>query len=213
MKLGKILAPVFAVLGLILMITTTGVCLMSLDAEPRGEVPQEAITCAAKTLLAIAEGDFATAAEQMYGQPDLGIGENLTGEAEAIWEIFRQGITCWPISNDPSDYYVSGNGFAVEAEVSVPQIASITDSLTAHARELMNERIAAAEEMADIYDENNDFRQDVVAEVLEQAMALALAEEPEYQTFQTTLRLVREDGRWWAVPDDTLLKALSGGLA
>lgn len=212
MKLGKILAPVFAVLGLILMITTTGVCLMSLDAQPRGEVPQEAADCAVAMLNAIAQGDFSAAAEKMYGTPDLGVSENLTAEAAAVWEIFRTGIRC-SIPAGTEQYTVSGSSFAVEAEVSVPQIASITDSLTAHARDLMNERIAAAEEMADIYDENNDFRQDVIEAVMAQAMDLALEEEPEYQTCKTTLGLVRENGRWWVVPDETLLKTLAGGLA
>ncbi len=212
MKLGKILAPVFAVLGLILMITTTGVCLMSLDAQPRGEVPQEAADFAVAMLNDIAQGDFSAAAEKMYGTPDLGVDENLTEEAAAVWKIFRTGIRC-SIPAGTEQHTVSGNGFAVEAEVSVPQIASITDSLTAHARDLMNERIAAAEEMADIYDENSEFRQDVIEEVMAQAMTLALQEEPEYQTFRTTLGLIREDDRWWVVPDDTLLKALSGGLS
>lgn len=212
MKLGKILAPIFGVLGLVLMITTTGVCLMSLDAQPRGEVPQEAADCAVAMLNDIAQGDFSAAAERMYGTPDLGVNENLTEEATAVWQIFRTGIRC-SIPAGTEQYTVSGTGFAVEAEVSVPQIESITDSLTAHARDLMNQRIAAAEEMADIYDENNDFRQDVIEEVMAQAVALALEEEPEYQTCQTTLRLIREDDRWWVVPDDTLLKALSGGLA
>lgn len=212
MKLGKILAPIFGVLGLVLMVTTAGLCFASLDAQPRGDVPQEAITCAAKTLLAISEGDFATAAEQMYGQPDLGVGEELSEEAAAVWALFCEGITC-TISNDPSDYYVSGSGFAVDAQITVPQIPSLTDSLLDHARELMNQRIAAAEEMAEIYDDSGNFRQDVVEDVLAQAMTLTLSEEPETMTLPTTLRLIRENGRWWAVPDDNLMKALSGGLA
>lgn len=213
MKLGKILAPVFGILGLVLMIATVGLSFASLDAQPRGEVPQEAITCGAKTLLAISEGDFTAAAEQMYGQPDLGVAEELSEEAAAVWEIFRSGITCWPISNDPSDYYVSGSGFAVDVQITVPQISTITDSLTDHAGELMNRRIAAAEEMAEIYDDSGNFRQDVVADVLKEAMDLSLAEEPESMTVQATLGLVYRDGKWWAVPDENLLNALSGGLA
>lgn len=212
MKLGKMLAPIFGVLGLVLMVTTAGLCFASLDAQPRGDVPQEAITCATKTLLAISEGDFATAGEQMYGQPDLGVEEELSGEAAAVWELFCKGITC-TISNDRSDYYVSGSGFAVDAQITVPQIPSLTDSLSEHARELMNQRIATAEEMAEIYDDSGNFRQDVVEDVLAQAMTLTLSEEPETMTLSTTLRLIRENGRWWAVPDDNLMKALSGGLA
>lgn len=212
MKLGKMLAPIFGALGLILMVATAGLCFASLDAQPRGDVPQEAITCATKTLLAISEGDFATAAEQMYGQPDLGVEEELSGEAAAVWALFCKGITC-TISNDRSDYYVSGSGFAVDAQITVPQIPSLTDSLSDHARELMNQRIAAAEEMAEIYDDSGNFRQDVVEDVLAQAMTLTLSEEPETMTLSTTLRLIRENGRWWAVPDDNLMKALSGGLA
>ena len=212
MKFGKMLAPVFAVLGLVLMIGTVGLCLSSLDAQPKGDIPQEAMTCAEKTLLAISEGDFATAAAQMYGQPDLGLGETMTQEAFAVWEIFRKGITC-TVSNVSSDYYVSGSGFAVDTVLTVPKIASITDTLKDHTRELMNGRIAAAEEMADIYDDDHEFRQELVDEVLAEAMTLALSEEPETTTITTTLNLVYRDGQWWAVPEESLIKALSGGLA
>lgn len=212
MKFGKMLAPIFAVLGLVLMAASVGLCLSSLDAQPKGDVPQEAVSCAAKTLLAISEGDLATAAEQMYGQPDLGVGEDLTAEAAAVWEIFCKGITC-TVSNAASDYYVSGSGFAVDTVLTVPKIASITDTLKDHARERMNARIAAAEEMADIYDDDHEFRQELVEEVLAEAMTLALSEEPETTTITTTLNLIYRDGQWWAVPEESLIKALSGGLA
>lgn len=210
MKAARFFAVILGIAGLILMLGTTGLCLTSLDASVKlTEVPQEAVQCAKELQQALAEGNLAAAGQKLYGQPDLGVDGGLTGEAAAVWEKFRTGISCEFIS----DYYVSGSDIAIDAVVTVPDIASITDSLQDHALTQMNERIAAATEMAELYDGENNFRVELIEEVMAQAVELSFAEAPEMLTYETTWTLVSRDGQWWVAPDQALLKALAGGLA
>lgn len=210
MKIARFFAVLFGILGLTLMLGTTVLCLSSVDAPVKlADLPEAAERCPAEMMDALAAGDFTAAAARMYGQPDLGADQALTEEAAAVWDIFRSGISY----EFTSDFYVSGSRMAIDAVLRVPDIASITDSLDDHARNLMNGRIAAATEMAELYDEENNFRQDLIDEVMAQAVEMALAEQPEMLTVETTVGIVYAQGQWWAVPDQALLTALAGGLA
>ena len=49
--------------------------------------------------------------------------------------------------------------------------------------------------------------------MLSQAVVQALAEDGQLVTRDVTLNLICRDGQWWAVPDQALLQAISGGVA
>lgn len=209
MKVARIVAAVLGILGLVLMLGTAVVCFSALDAPVRAEIPREAEDCAAEMVELLRSGDLAAVSEKLYGTPELGVTRNLSGETGAVWEIFCEGISCELTSN----VYVEGSGFAVDAVITVPEIASITDTVIEHAKTLLDERIAVAEKMDELYDENNDFRQDVIDQVMAEAVKLALAEEPEILTYETTFGLVCQENQWYVVPDTVFLRALSGGLS
>ena len=208
MKAAKVFAVIFGILGILLMLGTAGLCFASLDAPVRAEIPAEAADCAEVFCETVSSGDLTLAAEMIYGKPDLGTGGALTEEAAAVWEIYRSGISCQLVS----DVYVSGSGFAVDAVITVPEIASITDSVAAHGRVLLDGKVAAAEKMAELYDESGEFRQDLIDEIMDQAVALAFAEEPQTQSRETTFGLVYAGKQWYVVPDAAFLQALQGGL-
>ena len=209
MKIARVFAVVFGILGLVLMLGTAAVCFGSLDAPVRAEVPEAVKDCGAEVVQLLCEGDLSGVQRKLYGSPKLGTDGVLTEEAAQVWEIFCDGISCELVS----DYYVSGSSFAVDAVITVPDIASITDTVDEHAKALLEERIAAAEKMAELYDEGGEFRRELIDEVMAQATALALGEEPEYLTYETTFGFAYQAKQWHVVPDQTLLRALSGGLA
>jgi hypothetical protein len=64
--------------------------------------------------------------------------------------------------------------------------------------------------LSDIYDEQNEFRKELVDEVLEEAIQQLLSREEELVTREVTLKLVNRDGHWWVVPHQNLLQILSG---
>lgn len=209
MKIARVFAVMFGILGLVLMLGTAGLCFASLDTPVQAEIPEAVKECAMEVAEALSDGDLSAASARMYGSPHLGADRGLTGEAAAVWELFRGGIRC----ELTSDYYVSGSSFAVDAVITVPDIASITDTVDDHARVLLDERVAAAEKMDELYDERGEFRQDVIDQVVARAVELALAEEPEMLRYETTLGFAYQAKQWYVVPDSTLMRALSGGLA
>lgn len=209
MKIARFFAVIFGILGILLMLGTTVLCLTSLDAPVKlSDLPEAAEQCPVQMMDALAAGDFTAASARMYGQPDLGADQGLTEEAAAVWGIFQSGISY----EFTSDFYVSGSRIAIDAVLTVPDITSITDTLDDHARDLMNSRISAATEMAELYDGENNFRQDLIDEVMAAAVEKTLAEEPEMLTVETTVGIVYEQGQWWAIPDQALMTALAGGL-
>lgn len=209
MKVARFFAVLLGILGLLLMLGTTVVCFGALDAPARVEVPQEAKDCAAEMVELLKAGDLAAVSGKLYGTPRLGVEQGLSGEAAAVWEIFCKGISC----ELTSDFYVNGSSFAVDAVITVPKIASITDSVTEHAKALLDDKIAAAEKMNELYDENNEFRADVIDEVMGKAAKLAFAEETEVLTYETTFGFARQEKQWFVVPDAAFMRALSGGLS
>ena len=211
MKIAKFFAGIFAALGAVLMVGTIGLSLMSLDAPARvGKVP-EAVTNLSQTLMdAVSGGDFASAGALMYGQPDLGAGQGSTDAVETmLWEAFTDSIQY----EFTGACYVTETGFARDASITTLDIATAADAIAEQARALLTQRVENAQEMEELYDEENNFREELIQEVLLEGARQALQEHGQTVTTQVTLRFLYRDGQWWAVPDQALLKAISGGVA
>lgn len=211
MKIAKFFAGIFAALGAVLMVGAIGLSLMSLDAPARvGKVP-EAVTNLSQTLMdAVSGGDFASAGALMYGQPDLGAGQGSTDAVETmLWEAFTDSIRY----EFTGACYVTETGFARDASITTLDIATAADAIAEQARALLTQRVENAQEMEELYDEENNFREELIQEVLLEGARQALQERGQTVTTQVTLRFLYRDGQWWAVPDQALLKAISGGVA
>jgi hypothetical protein len=72
--------------------------------------------------------------------------------------------------------------------------------------------VAEAADVTEVYDENNDYREDVVMEVLLEAAEDSLAEDAQNMSVTLTVGLRYWDNRWWVVADEALLDAISGGV-
>ena len=211
MKIAKFFAGIFAALVAVLMVGAIGLSLMSLDAPARvGKVP-EAVTNLSQTLMdAVSGGDFASAGALMYGQPDLGAGQGSTDAVETmLWEAFTDSIQY----EFTGACYVTETGFARDASITTLDIATAADAIAEQARALLTQRVENAQEMEELYDEENNFREELIQEVLLEGARQALQEHGQTVTTQVTLRFLYRDGQWWAVPDQALLKAISGGVA
>ena len=211
MKIAKFFAGIFAALGAVLMVGAIGLSLMSLDAPARvGKVP-EAVTNLSQTLMdAVSGGDFASAGALMYGQPDLGAGQGSTDAVETmLWEAFTDSIQY----EFTGACYVTETGFARDASITTLDIATAADAIAEQARALLTQRVENAQEMEELYDEENNFREELIQEVLLEGARQALQEHGQTVTTQVTLRFLYRDGQWWAVQDQALLKAISGGVA
>lgn len=209
MKNMKLLSGLFALLGTLLMAGTAVLCLTSLGAQPRLlEVPGAARERAAALMEAVSEGDYAAAGSCLQGQPDLGAAREPSDEVgTVIWDAFL-GSLSYEFAGEP---YAADSGLAWDVRIDALDISAVTDSMEGHFRTLLEQRVAEAENMSDIYDEAYNYREDLVTELLCQAAELAI-EDAETVSREVTLKLVCQDGQWWVSPEGALLQAISGGI-
>lgn len=211
MKIAKLFAGLFGIIGALLLVGSVGLCLLSLDAPVRmAEVPEAAVVCADTFCAALEAGDFDVAEDLIYGQPDLGLTgtpkDEMTGMA---WELMRSKFTfSWE-----GDCYLKDAVLCRDAVVSYLDAASITDNLPVRAHDLLTQRVETAADMTELYDDSGEFREDLIDAVLKEALTQACREDVKSVTTKVTVQLVCRDGQWWVVPDAALLMALSGGLA
>lgn len=211
MKFARFIACLLGIVAAALMVFSIGFCLVSLNSDVKVlEMPAGAVECSDALGTALQAEDLTAAAQVMYGQPELGadrVPEN--GEVALIWDAFLGSLSF----EYKGECYATQKGIARDAAVTAMDIPSVTEQLSQRAHALLTAKVEAATDMAELYDENNNFREDLVNEVVSQALVQALAEDAKTVTLDVTVELICRDGQWWAVPDDALLQLLSGGMA
>ena len=208
MKVARFFAYVFAVLGFLLLLGSIGLCLLSQNAPVRIlELPQEAVRVSESFAQALNDGDLTAAAGYVYGQPDLGAeGAPADPETAAVWNAFLSSISF----EYTGKCQVRDSVLFRTASVAVLDVAGVTEKLPERAQSLVNQKIASAESLTEVYDESGKFREELVGEILQQALQQSLSQDAGTVTREVTVKLINRDGKWWVVPDQALLQALSG---
>ena len=211
MKIARFFAAIFAVIGMLLMVGTAGLCFAGVNANVRVlETPKEAISCADALVKALDEGDLEAAAQLMYGQPDLGVKEEPSDPvSEQLWEKYREEMAC----ASANKLYLKGSDFMRDVTITVLDVSSITGSVPARAKVLLEQQVAAATDMNQLYDAENNFRTELVDQVMQQALEQAIREDGRTVTVTGSVKVINRDGQWWAVPDQALLNALNANAA
>ena len=211
MKIARFFAAIFAVIGMLLMVGTAGLCFAGVNANVRVlETPKEAIACADALVRALDEGDLSAAAQLMYGQPDLGVKEEPSDPvSERLWEKYREEMAC----ASANKLYLKGSDFMRDVTITVLDVSSITGSVPARAKVLLEQQVAAATDMNQLYDAENNFRTELVDQVMQQALEQAIREDGRTVTVTGSVKVINRDGQWWAVPDQALLNALNANAA
>ena len=209
MMTKKVFAAVFAALGLVAAALAVYIGANFTDREPILLTPPTVARSKVVAMMdAVCANDYGTAAGIIYGTPDLGINREAADPVGVlIWEAFESSVSyelvgeCTP----------TATGVAQKVNVSYLDIASVTDGLQERFRTLLQQRVAAAEDVEEIYDENNNYRPDFVDGVVTDAAREALREDGEYVETELTVELVCIRGQWWILPDQTLMQVISGG--
>lgn len=211
MKIAKFFAGIFGAIGTLLLVGSVGLCLFSLNAPVRtAGIPEAAVDCSETFSRALSEKDFSTAQNCMYGQPELGLsGEPEDELVQMVWDLVQRNL----IFSWRGECYFQDAVLCRDATVQYFDTASVTQNLQLRAHTLLTQRVEAATDMAELYGEGGEFRQDLMDEVLKAALTQACLEDVQAVTTDVTVQLVHRDGQWWVIPDKALLTALSGGLA
>lgn len=195
MQVNKIISSLFAVLGTAILVVSIVLCLVCRNLEPMAQsTPQEALDARDAFAASLSAGDLEGAAMWIYGQPELGGDTALqSAAASRIWEAFRSSLS---VEAD-GICYLEGRDYCQDVTVTMLDVPGLMKALPDHVKP----SVPAAEE-APLPDEDQ-----LLMEAVEEALAAG-----ELTQVQGRLRLVEDGGRWYVVPDKTVLAAISGGL-
>lgn len=210
MKKLNWISLVFASLGAVLIVGTLILCFGSLQAPARKlGTDQSAAARTEKWMDAVCAGDYSAAGEMMYGQPALSTGGESSHEMGGMfWDAFVGSMSYEFIG----DCYATQTGLAREVEVTALDISAVMAPLRERTEAIMEQRIIELEQMDEVYDENNQYRDTFVMSALQEAAAELLTEERFHVTRKLPLNLVLEDGQWWILPEQDLIDVLSGRM-
>lgn len=158
---------------------------------------------------AVVEGNYEEASQTIYGTPDLGVDRQASDEVGImIWEAFEGSVTY----ELQGDCYTTEQGLAQDLSITCMDVTSVTTNLKERSQKLLEQRVTEAEDISDVYDENNEYREEFVMEVLHDAVRDALEEDVKTMTVHLTVNLSYQEGKWWVVADEALYNAISGGI-
>ena len=210
MNKKKVLTVVFALLGVCTAVAGIVLSACFLNADPimlkRSDEVREQVS---EMLDDVCCGDYTAAGQKMYGTPSFGPSRQASDEIGILmWDAFAESISYELVGECyPQDQYVAQN-----VRITCLDFASVTEELRPHFQQLLEQRIAQAETVSEIYDENNNYREDIVMELLQQAAQECLQEKGKLVTVEVAVKLVYERGQWWIVPEEELLATITGGI-
>lgn len=211
MKALKYIASVLlAAIGLTAAAAAVYICTQFVDAEPMLLTPPDEARSKVISLMdAVSEGDYDEASQAIYGTPSLGVDREAADEVGVlIWEAFQNSISYELLG----ECYTTEQGLAQNVSITCMDVTSVTVNLKERAQTMLEQRVAEAVDVSEIYDENNEYREDFVMAVLRDAVEDALEEDAREITVELTVKLSYQDGKWWVVADEALLDAISGGI-
>lgn len=210
MKRSSGISALFGVVGICAAAAGIFLSLTCKTASPiLVEQPQAARMQAAALLDAVCEEDMAKAGSLMYGTPSLGADRDPADAVGGLlWDAFIDSMA-YEIQGE---CYATDSGVALDVTITALDLNSVTATLKDRSQAKLEARVAEAENAEDVYDENGDYREDFVMQVLYDSAQDALAQDARMVSRDVTLSLVFDDGQWWIMPESSLLEAISGGI-
>lgn len=171
--------------------------------------PDDAKNVLTTMMDAVCDGDYEQASRTILGTPDFG------ADRESDSDV---GILFWNAMRESMDYelvgdcYTTDSGLAQNITFTYLELESVTSQLGEKSKAMLEQRVQQAEDPSEIYDEDHNYREDVVMEILHDSAVEAIEENAKTITVELTVNLTYQNGQWWVVADKALLHAISGGI-
>ena len=206
----KLLSVILAVIGIAAAASAVRLALDNTNSNPMLIAPPEdAVHQVTGLMDAVCDGDFDAASTYLQGQPGLGVDREPTDEVGMlIWEALCNSMRYELVG----ECYATEDGLAQNVTMTYMDITSVTAVLKDRSQALLEQRVEEAENLEEVYDENLQYREDFVMDVLYDAAAAALEEDATYVTTDLTLNMTYQGEKWWIIGDRDLLDAISGGI-
>lgn len=206
----KLLSLIFIIIGIAAAVAAANIGMTNKEADPVLLMPPEDAKLQVVGMMdAVCSGDFAAASTYLQGQPDLGVDREPSDPVGVlIWNAFRDSMSYELVG----DCYGTEAGLAQNLTFSCMDITSVTAVLKERSLALLEKRVEEAEKLSEVYDENMQYREDFVLNVLYDAAVAALEENTKTMTTELTVNMVYQNETWWIIADRNLLDAISGGI-
>ena len=210
MKISRFLAAIFGALGVAAAVLCVFLSIRFMNAGPIMLKQSESAAHQVELLMdAVAHNDYQAAGALIYGNPDFGMNREPEGEvSKLIWDAYISSIRY----ELDGELYATESGVAQNIVITSLDISSVTEKLKGRSAELLEKRVAEAEDTQDVYDENNEYKEAFVMQVLYDAAAAVLEDEAVIREQRITVNMICEDGLWMIIGDSQLLSAISGGI-
>ena len=205
------LSLLFAAVGICILAAATLFCLTFLNAPPiMVSAPDGALECSETLMEALRNGDYDAASACLSGEPDLGLDREPEEEAgKLLWKAFSESFQY----EFTGDCYATSTGVARSVMITTLDLNKISARLPQRLDDLLEEKLINSTNTSEIYDAEGNFREDIIQQLLIQALSEILVEDAATVTRGVSLNLVYENGQWWVTFDQALLQAISGGVA
>ena len=211
MKRPKVLAEFLLFLAGLLGAMTVVLAFCAVRSAP-GLVylPEEAVELPWMLMKEAQQGNFRAVSLLLQGSPELGLDrEPETPAGKLLWQAFTDSFSY----KIPGECYPEEAGIGAEVEVTYLDLDSILPSLRERTCGLLEEKMKNAESSAELYDRDNQFKRELVEEILDSAVKQGIAEDGKMIQKTLTLHMVYDGKHWRVVPKRELLHVLSGGTA
>ena len=210
MKLSKVMGALFGAAGVCAAALCVSLAFQKMDASPvLVEQPESAREQVAVLMEAVSNNDYAAASAVLQGNPVFGADrEPADAVSGMIWDAFVESVSYELVG----ELYATDSGVAQNITITALDMNSVTVNLKERSETLLEQRVEEAEDPDEVYDENNEYREDFVMQVLYDAAEQALKEDAKLVTSEVAIYMTYENGQWWIVADSALLSAITGGV-
>lgn len=169
--------------------------------------PEKARQCAEGFLQAINDGSLAEAGDYLPDPSVLGeVPEDADPIAGLVWDTYRTQLDAELVSG----LYTTADGLCMDMELTALDVDDVVEKIGTLAVERMQERVAAASDMTELYGDDGQYHSELVDNVLQQAALETLMCDLPTVTTSITLHLAQSGEVWKVIPDQALINALSG---
>ena len=210
MKLSKVMGALFGAAGVCAAVLCVSLAFQKMDASPvLVEQPESAREQVAVLMEAVSNNDYAAASAVLQGNPVFGADrEPADAVSGLIWDAFVESVSYELVG----ELYATDSGVAQNITITALDMNSVTVNLKERSETLLEQRVEEAEDPDEVYDENNEYREEFVMQVLYDAAEQALKEDAKLVTSEVAIYMTYENGQWWIVADSALLSAITGGV-
>lgn len=210
MKIRNLISVLLGGIGAAVAAVAIFCCIRYADAKPiLLTTPQSAQTQVITMMDAACTGDFDTVSQSILGAPELGLDKPVADTVgELLWDAYLESMH-YELAGE---CYATEDGIAQDIVFTSLELDSVTSNWHRRSNDLLEQLVREAKDTTEIYDENNEYREDFVMDVLYDAAVAALEEDARLITQELTIQLQYQDGRWQVVSEKALLDALFGGI-